>query len=101
MIYIYTYKTTIRVIRRLWGGKGGRGVARSHNIGPTLISHRTRIAVTSISHRYHIKVASASHLSYHVGIESISQWPHIGFAPVLHRYHIGIAWKYRIGITTV
>ena len=64
-MYMYTYKTTLRVIRRLWGVGG----SAFRNAGPnsdltsnsqsiTSVSHRCNINLTSISHRYHIRLGS-------------------------------------------
>ena len=52
--YIYTYKTTLRVIRRLWGV----GVQRFTASVQTAISHRTPSNITSILHRHLIGITS-------------------------------------------
>ena len=59
----YTYKTTLRVIRRLWGGGGTRGT-------PQCLSQQYHTSIASASHLHHIK--SASQHFTHNSITSIS-----------------------------
>ena len=122
-IYIYTYKTTLRVIRRLWGVGG----STCRSIGPHIdlieltssshricigftpssqrhkLSHQYHMCITSLSHRYHNGITSISH-RYHSGITPVSHRHHIGIASISHWYHIGItqvSHRYHFGITTV
>ena len=78
----YTYKTTLRVIRRLWGvgGPAGRPTVYHNNITPVSRQHHIfrafkqhlNISLTTVSHRYHIGVASISN-QLHINITTISQ----------------------------
>ena len=79
---MYTYKTTLRVIRRLWGvgGPAGRPTVYHNNITPVSHQHHIfrafkqhlNISLTTVSHRYHIGVASISN-QLHINITTISQ----------------------------
>ena len=74
-IYIYTYKTTLRAIRRLWGV----GVQRFATSDQTSISHRTHslscrscIGISSTSQTPRINITLASQ-RYRMDITSVSQ----------------------------
>ena len=73
-ICIYTYKTTLRVIRRFRGGRGSQ-------IGLTLVSHRSHIGLKSLSHRSHKGFTPISHRSR----SSLASVSHRS-----HRFHIGL-----------
>ena len=71
-MYVYTYKTTLRVIRRLWGGGG----STFRSIGP-------QSDLTSNSHCNHIESASVSHQHRR------------------HTHTHALSHRYRINITSV
>ena len=98
----YTYKTTLRVIRRLWGVGAQRVAASDHKA----ISHRTRIVNTSKLHRHLINIADAHTIShrYRIIITSVSHRYHNGITPISDRYHNSITsvpCRYHIDTTSV
>ena len=81
--HIYTYKTTLRVIRRLWGW-GVQHVAASDHTSMSLNSLCNHIETASVSHRHR------SNTTFHIDITSVSHQYHIGSTTVTtisHRYH--------------
>ena len=88
---LITYKTTLRVIRRLWGEGAQRFATSTH----TSIAHRTIIVFTSSLHRYHINIASNikfTTISYHypINIATSSQRQHTSITSMSHQYHIDL-----------
>ena len=84
-IHACTYKTTLRVIRRLWGGGGTRGT--SHRL-----SQQDHINITSASHLQQINTAS-QHLptvSHHTSNQHLDnpQLCRIDITSVSHQYRI-------------
>ena len=90
-MYIHTDKTTLRVIRRLWGW-GVRHVAASDHTSMSLNSLCNHIETASVSHRhrsnttFHIDITYVSH-QYHIGnndITSVPQLYHTGITSISH-----------------
>ena len=116
-IYIYscicTYKTTLRVIRRLWGmgGPAGRPTIYHNNITPVSCQHHIfktfkqhlNISHTTKSHRYHIGVASISK-QFHDNIITITKHTSKQHLDNSHQYHniiTSMLHQFHINVTTI
>ena len=108
-----TYKTTLRVIRRLWGVGVQRfatpnnksfphctriemyhtditSVSQLHHILSTSLAHRCHIGITTVSHQGHINIEAVSY-RYRNNITIVSCRHLIAIKPTYHRYHSIIA----------
>ena len=103
---LYTYKTTLRVIRRLWG-RGVQHVAASDHTSMSLNSLCNHIETVSVSHRhrsnttFHIDITYVSH-QYHIGITTVTTISHRYnncITPASHRYHM-LSHRHHTGISS-